>query len=90
MSRTTRETVTVSLTYLIKSDKDDNKPVPSPPHDEEGDQPTRVYQGSYPMGDEDLSKIRAGVLKRLEAIFPVSSSDSIHLDFDSAETTKVE
>ena len=86
--RTKRETVTISLTYLIKSDTDDNKPISSPPH--QGDQPTRVYQGSYPMGDEDLAKIRAGVLKRLEAIFPVSSSDGIHLDFDSAETTKVE
>jgi hypothetical protein len=42
------------------------------------------------MGDEDLSKIRAGVLKRLEAVFPVSGSDGIHLEFESAETTKVE
>ena len=88
--RITRETVTISLTYLIKSDTDDNKPVPSPPHDEEGDQPTRVYPGSYPMGTEDLSKIRAGMLKRLEAVFPVSGSDGIHLEFEDAETTNVE
>jgi hypothetical protein len=85
--RTTRETVTISLTYKILSDTDDNKPVPSPPH--QGDQPTRVYQGSYPMGDEDLSKIRAGVLKRLEAVFPIGSGGD-HLEFESAETTKVE
>jgi len=86
--RTTRETVTISLTYKILSDTADNKPVPSPPH--QGAQPTRLYQGSYPMGDEDLSKIRAGVLKRLEAVFPVSGSDGIHLEFKDAETTKVE
>ncbi len=86
--RTTRETVTISLTYKILSDTDDNKPVPSLPH--QGDQPTRVYQGSYPRGDENLSEIRAGVLKRLEAIFPIANSDGIHLEFDSAETTKVE
>jgi len=85
--RTTRETVTISLTYKILSDTADNKPVPSPPH--QGVQPTRVYQGRYPLGTEDLSEVRAGMLKKLEAIFPIGSGGD-HVEFESAETTKVE
>jgi hypothetical protein len=86
MSRETRETVTVSFTYTIKSDLAD----PGYPASKDGSVPAKKYQGSYALEDADLSEIRAGMLKRLETMFPMSSSNGIHLDFESAETVKVE
>ena len=53
MSRTLRKTATVTLVITAKSDTDDNKPIPSPPH--EGAQPTRVYQDNYT--DAELATI---------------------------------
>ena len=83
--RTTRETVTVSLVYKIRSDVAD----PGYPASKDGSVPTKVYLGRYPLGTEDLSEIRAGMLKKLEAIFPIGSGGD-HVEFESAETTKVE
>ena len=84
MSRITREKVTISLTYLIRSDE-----APSGyPQSKNGSTPSKVYQGRYPLGTEDLAEVRAGVLKKLEALFPISGD--VELEFDSAETTKVE
>ncbi|MCK4819847.1 hypothetical protein KA005_29045 [bacterium] len=84
--RVTREKITVSLVYLLRSDEAD----PGYPASKDGSVPTKVYQGSFPLGTENLAEIRAGMLKRLEAMFPISSSNGIHAEFDSAETTKVE
>jgi len=83
--RTTRETVTVSLVYKIRSDVAD----PGYPASKDGSVPTKVYQGRYPLGTEDLSEVRAGMLKKLEAMFPIGSGGD-HVEFESAETTKVE
>lgn len=83
--RTTRETVTVSLVYKIRSDVAD----PGYPASKDGSVPTKVYQGSYPLGTEALAEVRAGMLKKLETIFPIGSGGD-HVEFESAETTKVE
>lgn len=82
--RVTRETVTITLVYKIRSDEAD----PGYPKSKDGSTPSKVYLGRYPLGTEDLAEVRAGVLKRLEALFPVSGD--VELEFDSAETTKVE
>lgn len=82
--RITREKVTVSFTYLIRSDEAD----PGYPASKDGSTHSRVYGGRYPLGTEDLAEVRAGMLKRVEAMFPISSG--VELEFDSAETTKVE
>ena len=76
MSRTRRETVTVTIEYELKSDTDDNKPVPSPPH-HDGAQPSRTYIGS----DADLVQLKLDVTAALRAVFPmVKSSHNAELN----------
>ena len=82
--RVTREKVTVSFTYLIRSDEAD----PGYPQSKDGSKHETKYIGRYPLGTEDLSRVRDGMLKRIEALFPVSGG--VELEFESAETTKVE
>jgi len=81
MSRTTRETVTIVIEYELKSDIDDNLPVPSPPH-HDGAQPTRTYIGS----DENLALLKESVEKRLREVFP-SQKDSHHAELNSLTST---
>ena len=81
MSRTTRETVTITIEYELKSDTDDNLDVPSPPY-HDGDQPTRTYIGS----DENLALLKESVEKRLREVFP-SMKDSHHAELNSLSST---
>jgi len=81
MSRTTRETVTIVIEYELKSDTDDNKPVPSPPH-HDGAQPTRTYIGS----DANLALLKESVEKRLREVFP-SQKDSHSAELNSLSST---
>jgi len=81
MSRILRKTGTITLTVVVKSDTDDNKPVPSPPHDEEGAQPTREYQGN--QSDAELeTQLEAWVNEFFEAQFPRPLGAS-QMEFDS-------
>ena len=80
MSRTTRETVTITIEYELKSDTDDNLDVPSPPH--HGAQPTRIYIGC----DENLALLKESVEKRLREVFPCVK-DSHHAELNSLTST---
>ena len=80
MSRTTRETVTITIEYELKSDTDDNLSVPSPPH--QGDQPTRTYIGS----DANLALLKESVEKRLREVFPIAKG-SHHAELNSLTST---
>ena len=81
MSRTTRETVTITIEYELKSNTDANLDVPSPPY-HEGAQPTRAYIGS----DANLELLKESVEKRLREVFP-SMKDSHHAELNSLSST---
>ncbi len=80
MSRTTRETVTITIEYELKSDTDDRGTIPSPPAGEEYSAPT--YIGS----DENLAQLKESVEKRLREVFPCMK-DSHHAELNSLTST---
>ena len=81
MSRTLRKTGTITLTIVVKSDTDDNKPVPSPPHDEEGAQPTREFLGNQSEAELE-TQLEAWVNDWFEKQFPQPLGAS-QMEFDS-------
>ena len=80
MSRTTRETVTISIEYELKSDTDDRGSFPSPPAQEGQSAPT------YIDSDENLALLKESVEKKLREVFPMTK-DSHHAELNSLTST---